>query len=193
MIDNFSQIQESVLDFSCSDDFYVCMVLRRGKDHGDKLTYTAREWVISNSGRLEELNDEIISTCERHGARAYLDPSPKSWKKTTFTMAHNLLERIRLEDFKYVHRAWLSSATKSPGSFKKWVVDVDEDMKDRVLEIKNEILSLKPNQNSVLIVPTVHGFHLLANPFDSKSFNDRFPNVEIKKDSPTLLYVPDFK
>ena len=37
-------------------------------------------------------------------------------------------------------------------------------------------------------VPTLHGCHLITHKFDSKAFKEEFPDIDIHKDNPTLLY-----
>lgn len=186
-IDNF-ELLKNILDFSNSDDFYMVMALRRGKDHGDKENYSAREWVISRPERLDELKDEIITVCKRHGARAYLNPSPRSWRSTAFTMSHELLEKIREENYGHLHRLWVSAAAKSNGSKKIWVIDVDKDQLSSLPQI-HDYLCGRMNLTT-FDVPTKNGVHILTKPFDPREFLT-FHAVELKKDSPTVLYIPE--
>ena len=38
-------------------------------------------------------------------------------------------------------------------------------------------------------VPTKNGLHMLVRTFDKSKFNILFPNIDIHKDNPTILYV----
>jgi hypothetical protein len=38
------------------------------------------------------------------------------------------------------------------------------------------------------VVGTVNGCHLITKPFNVTQFKGKYPDVEIKKNSPTLLY-----
>jgi hypothetical protein len=41
------------------------------------------------------------------------------------------------------------------------------------------------------IIPTANGYHLITDRFDVMEFQKHFPNVDIQKKNPTLLYLPD--
>ena len=42
------------------------------------------------------------------------------------------------------------------------------------------------------IIPTKQGYHLLVRPFNLKEFSDKFPNIDVHKNSMgTLLYYPN--
>ena len=45
----------------------------------------------------------------------------------------------------------------------------------------------KPN-GEIIVVPTPNGSHLLVTPFDVRNFKKRWPDIEIHKDNPTVLY-----
>lgn len=79
-------------------------------------------------------------------------------------------------------------------SDKKFVVDLDG-MKpgdDRYEEIKSFIRTLrgrgKPSERIVGEIETMNGYHLITEPFDTKVFGDRYPDIDVHKNNPTLLY-----
>jgi hypothetical protein len=38
------------------------------------------------------------------------------------------------------------------------------------------------------IVPTAHGKHLICKPFNTQRFSQKFPEIDVHKNNPTLLY-----
>jgi len=37
-------------------------------------------------------------------------------------------------------------------------------------------------------VPTKSGVHIITRPFNLKKFKEKYPNVDVHKDNPTILY-----
>ena len=94
---------------------------------------------------------------------------------------------------------WDSScgSTKARGYKSLWVVDVDckeESYLNKVIEI---IRQCRHNDDFTLYtVPTLNGYHILCNGFDTKQFKDflrdaGLDSIDIHKDNPTLLYYND--
>jgi len=43
----------------------------------------------------------------------------------------------------------------------------------------------------ITLIPTKNGVHLITKPFDIEMFKKSFPNVDIQKKNPTLIYYPN--
>lgn len=41
------------------------------------------------------------------------------------------------------------------------------------------------------IIPTKNGYHLITKRFDVMEFNKKYPNLDIQKKNPTLLFLPN--
>jgi hypothetical protein len=75
---------------------------------------------------------------------------------------------------------------------KRWIVDVDETCFTSVLKIDKFLNTLRPEGNKVeALIPTKNGFHLITKRFDVQSFKEKYPNIDIQKKNPTLLYYPN--
>ena len=75
---------------------------------------------------------------------------------------------------------------------KRWIVDIDT--KENGIEnlISNEIYMLRPEGPKVeMVIPTKNGYHLITSKFDVKTFKEKFPEMDIQKKNPTLLYYPE--
>jgi hypothetical protein len=43
----------------------------------------------------------------------------------------------------------------------------------------------------VAIIPTKNGFHFITKRFDVMEFKKQFPEIEIQKKNPTLIFLPN--
>lgn len=41
------------------------------------------------------------------------------------------------------------------------------------------------------IIPTKNGHHLITKRFDVKKFKEKYPNIDIQKKNPSLLFLPN--
>ena len=130
----------------------------------------------------------------------YIHPAARSFKE----VANVALE---LTTHTYVSQNWVGMrsvfSTAAGKSFivkdKKYIVDIDdvdlttaegqhkvETISERIKEIRGK------GGNNVdkvfLTVPTKSGVHLITYPFDVDTFQKSFPNIDVHKNNPTLLY-----
>ena len=138
-----------------------------------------------------------ISLCERFKARAYINPSPKSKEATAVQMLNNLADCFRKRDFQHINRIWNSVAGQVGAIAKRWVIDCDysENFGDR--DINNVVNFIDRECQPLGIVkfitciPTKNGKHIITTPFDSSHFKEEYPNIDIHKNNPTVLYIPN--
>jgi hypothetical protein len=75
---------------------------------------------------------------------------------------------------------------------KRWIVDVDT--KDEIIreDIRAFINGLRPEgYKCITEIPTKNGYHLITERFDVMEFKKHYPDVDIQKKNPTLLYYPN--
>ena len=195
MIDNIELIKP-LLNFSDPEDFYMLYVLKRKKDQpeGERDNHqsvrTIKTYCIESVEYLEKRYDEIKQLCEMFKARAYIHVQKQNHKDVSLNMLATLAERIR------------DGANKQQGLFdsvvgqiktyeKKWVVDVD--IKD--LEFTEELIKfingLRPEgPKCEVVIPTKNGYHLITKRFDVKTFSEKYPDIDIQRKNPTLLFLP---
>lgn len=196
VIDNFDQIK-SLMTFGESDNLFMHLqVLRRGKDHPDlpAANKLIKAWLVRSAEHLESLKDEVVFLCEHYKARAYISCTPKSIEKL------NRLIMCKLADNQYTGNTinpwhvFNSACGELPGVEKRWVVDVDTKDASVVEKIKDEIWTLWVAYGNMshcfTSVPTLNGIHLIVPPFNLCEFSKHFPEVEVKKNGLTALYVP---
>jgi hypothetical protein len=44
---------------------------------------------------------------------------------------------------------------------------------------------------TIEIIPTKNGFHYITYRFDVMEFKKHYPDIDIQKKNPTILYIPD--
>ena len=190
MIDNFKLIKP-FLEFPNDDIYYHLQILRRGKDHPElpAANRVIKPYFICSLESLDYVEDEIKKLCEFFGARAYINLAPKSIKKTTMLQLKYLAQRAYEGDFKKIWKSWNTCAGEIKGEESRWVVDID----DKIIwsGIMDFIDTLEPYSKDtkfITNIPTKSGWHLITTPFNIMKFKEVYPDIDVHKNNPTLLY-----
>ena len=191
MIDNFELIRP-LLTFPNDDVYYYLQILRRGKDHPDMpaANRVIKSYFICSLESLDYVEDEVKKLCEFFGARAYINLAPKSIKKTTMLQLKYLAQRAYEGDFKKIWKSWNTCAGEIKGEKSRWVVDVDSLSPVIVKDVINCIHHIRPeNYDKVkAVIPTKNGFHIISESFNLQQFKEVYPDIDVHKNNPTLLY-----
>lgn len=196
VIDNFDLIKP-ILHFEPSHKSIILVYLvSRKKDgntkvNGSNRVRTIKSYYFQSIEYLEEKMNEIRTICSAFNCRAYICIQPKLMKKVLFTLQRITMDEIEgmmSADNKIHLTGFLDSAvmkTTALAKYKYWVVDVDQEEKDSIIE---QIKQRRHGEGEVIkaVLPTVQGWHIITTPFDSRDFE--IENVEIKKSGLTLLY-----
>ena len=195
MINNFENIKE-FLDFHSDDVFYFIQVLKRRKDNPDMKTdvVVVREYFVDNINYLEQKMPDIIDVCTKHNGRATIRLNKRSYKKIATKMLIDIAQKIDADQFKAVKSSFSSMAGTYPSEKNKtWFLDIDIEDMDKIdfSALEEELNISSPTGEKILKkIPSKTGFHLLVKPFDARQFKNKFPFIDIKKDSPTNLFIP---
>ena len=196
MIDNFNLIWK-ILDFKSDDDYYFIELIQRRKDFPEgsnvKSQTCVGSYMIKSRDQFENLENEIKLICRMHNARAYINPSRKSLKRTTVLLAEQLFGMMVQGDCHKLNSRLESAAglCKPEHDAKLFVVDLDTKDNAAFQKVTN-ILAMLATVEAV--VPTVNGFHFITAPFNCMDFHAEclkakiYPVPEIKHNSPTLLF-----
>ncbi len=191
MIDNIEIIKQ-LLDFNSEDDFYHLQIIKRKKENPElgSNSYIVKTYYVTSIEYLDKKYDEIKTLCNLHNARASINLNKRSFERMAFHLMKKVCDQIMNKDFKSVRKAYESvCGSYSNETNKKWILDMDtkEDFELRISTILNPI---EPVGNKVLCkIPTKNGYHLITSPFNVEKFKKLFPDVDIHKDNPTLLYM----
>ena len=198
MIDNFELIKP-LLKFPNDDTYYHLQILRRGKDHPElpAVNRMIKAYFICSLESLDYVEQEIKDLCKFFGARAYINLAPKSIKKTTMLQLKYLAERAYIGDYKKIWKSWNTCAGEIKGEEPRWIVDVDDTNTDFTKLMDMSIATYEPVKYDeqgrycskvIATIPTKSGYHLIATPFNLQQFKKEYPDIDVHKNNPTLLY-----
>ena len=212
MIDNIELIKP-LLNFTEKGDFYMLYVFKRKKDQpeGERDNHqsvrTIKTYCIDSIEHLERRYDEVKQLCEMFKARAYIHVQKQNHKDVSLNMLALLAERIR--DGVSNQKGLFDSVVGQIKTMeKRWIIDVDDSHEpsplmmayieyncDPITKVKFDEVGF-PIGHEVgpkieAIIPTKNGHHLITKKFDVKKFKDRYPNVDVQKKNPTLLFLPE--
>ena len=208
MRDNFELIK-TLIDFEEANTFYFLQILKRKKDNPGQRedSITIKILYIYSMEDLDRYRERIIRYCTENNARAYIGINRLDLEMIALHVAHETTGLILKKQYKAVRNVYESAC----GSFsdektKKWIVDIDGDILDRkeliidtIRQLHKEIV--KSKHRIIAEVPTKTGIHLITNPFNLEKFGkiktllakgefDPLHELEVKKNHPTVLYVP---
>jgi mRNA-degrading endonuclease HigB of HigAB toxin-antitoxin module len=203
MIDNLHQIK-SLLNFEKEGDFYMLYILKRKKDQTtDKSNHqsvrTIKTYCVESVEYLEKRYEEIKELCEMFKARAYIHVQKQSHHDVSLNMLVALAERIRNGQHRQQH-LFDSVVGQLKTLEKRWIIDIDgisidgfahvpfyQEMRRYISELQNET----GKEVEMTFIRTRAGFHIIASPFNLKKFKERYPEVDVQKKNPTILYIPN--
>jgi hypothetical protein len=204
MRDNFEQI-EKLLDWSIPGTFYFVQILKRRKENPEMKTGTAviDNFYIYNDTDLSKLKERIVERCTKHNARAYINLNRLDLEKVAMYTAKQTMDYIIAKDFKSVKNVYATvCGSHHSETDKKWIIDVDEDilpLKEEIIKIVNNLHLEIPQKDYRIIaeIQTRTGVHLISNPFNMEKFRVEASKillvVDIQKNSPTILFIPDVR
>jgi hypothetical protein len=152
---------------------------------------TIKTYCIESIDHLEKRWDEIIQLCEMFKARAYIHVQKQNHFDVSLNMMVALAQRI--QDGNNNQKGLFDSVVgQIKTQEKRWIIDVDVKDIGFAEEVAEFINSLRPEGPKIeATVPTKNGYHLITKRFDVKAFSEMYPEIDIQKKNPTLLYYPN--
>jgi hypothetical protein len=195
MIDNIKEIKE-LLNFSDKNDFYMLYVFKRKKDQpeGERDNHqsvrTIKTYCIDSVEHLDKRYDEIKQLCEMFKARAYIHVQKQNHMDVSLDMLALLAERIK-NGVKNQKGLFDSVVGQIKTQEKRWIIDVDTTDKKFLRDITMDLMEIQPVGDKIeKVIKTKNGFHLITCKFNVMEFKKLYPDVDIQKKNPTLLYLP---
>jgi len=196
MINNIELIKP-LLNFTDDGDFYMLYVFKRKKDQpeGERDNHqsvrTIKTYCVDSIEYLEKRYDEIKQLCEMFKARAYIHVQKQNHKDVSLEMMMSLAERIK--NGQHIQKGLFDSVVgQIKTNEKRWIVDLDTQDEDEVVRMTKVINITRPEGDKVkCIIPTKNGYHFITDRFDVLQFSNVYPDVDIQKKNPTLLYYPN--
>ena len=220
MIDNFEQIETLLSFDDPDLFYHLQIIRRgKDHPNLAAANRTIKTYYIDNSEKLSKIKQEIIDLCEYFGARAYINLAPKSYRKCTMQCISDMAKRAMDGDFKKIYKCWNTVVGCIKSDKPHWIIDVDIPSiknNNETICYGNGILSQIENisisefieyeceplhytkyyLNKVYeskiyaYIPTKNGYHIITKPFNLKQFKDKYPDIDVHKNNPTILYIP---
>ena len=204
MINNIDIIKP-LLNFEEKGDFYMLYVFKRKKDQpeGERDNHqsvrTIKTYCIESVDHLERRYDEVMQLCEMFKARAYIHVQKQNHRDVSLDMLVSLAERIKngVQNQKGLFDSVVGQIKTQE---KRWIIDIDNVSVDgfnhspsqiEMREYINELQKEAGKEQGMTFIKTKSGFHIITQPFNVMKFKERYPEVDIQKKNPTLLYYPN--
>lgn len=196
MINNLDLIKP-LLNYTDKGDFYMLYIFKRKKDQpeGERNNHqsvrTIKTYCIESIEHLESRYDEIIQLCEMFKARAYIHVQKQNHFDVSLSMMVELAQRI--QNGQHNQKGLFDSIVgQIKTSEKRWIVDIDTKDIQELRNIQVTINRCRPEGlKTKYTIPTKNGYHLITDRFDVIEFKKNYPDVDIQKKNPTLLYLPE--
>lgn len=195
MIDNLNLIKP-LLNFEKNGDFYMLYIFKRKKDQpeGERDNHqsvrTIKTYCIDSVGYLEKRYDEIKTLCEVFKARGYIHVQKQNHFDVGMEMIKTVIDRVQSGQSNQKN-VFDSVVGKLKTNEKRWIVDIDTKDFNYIEDVAEFINTLRPEVDKVeTTIPTKNGVHLITGRFDVVEFKKKYPEIEIQKKNPTLLYFP---
>lgn len=197
MIDNLELIKP-LLNFENEGDFYMLYVFKRKKDQPEEerdnhqSVRTIKTYCIESVEYLEKRYDEIKQLCEMFKARAYIHIQKQNHKDVAMNMITEIVNRIQSGQINQKN-VFDSVVGQIKTQEKRWIVDIDNNDEEFDRTIQEYInTQCRPYGMKIITnIPTKSGHHLITERFDVMEFKKKYPEIDIQKKNPTLLYYPD--
>jgi len=180
---------------------------------------TIKTYCVNSIEYLNKRWEEITHLCEYFKARAYIHVQKQNHKDVSLNLMELLCSRIRNGVHNQSH-IFDSVVGQLKTNEKRWIVDLDRDNMDEIefLDLMGDVghtidnycepiekdfyweynkdKPIKVVETDKIIskilksIPTKNGVHIITKPFNLETFKKSFPNVEVQKKNPTLLYYP---
>jgi hypothetical protein len=198
MINNFKQIK-SLLKFE-EDYFYFIQIIQRKKEIPDlgSNNRVIRSYMISSLEKLEKNEPEIIQMCEMFNARAYIHLNRRKWSRISLEcLRHNaeLIANGQHDGIKSSLETVIGRNNCEPKGEKTWIIDIDDAEHPSQFTLMMAFIDFgcepkTDHEKIIATIPTKNGFHFITKPFNNQTFSERYPEIDIHKDNPTVLYIP---
>ncbi|MBW3020933.1 hypothetical protein KY334_06560 [Candidatus Woesearchaeota archaeon] len=181
------------------NSFYFVQIIKRRKDFGnsdmEKGERVIKSYYIDSFESYDKLVPMMVDLADQNNARVYINLNKRSYEKVCVDMIKYLADALSNKQYHSARTAFDKIAGKNRADKqKKWVIDVDIKSKSLSEEIEYYIDNEKPEGKKCLgILDTPNGYHMIVKPFDPREFSKKYPDCEIKKDNPTILYCPDME
>lgn len=185
MRDNFNHLRDYFNRLLNPNHFYFVQVLRRKKDDGQPPNFhVIRNYYFYTEEDFIKAKDGIKELCDNNNCRAYFWVNPRDSERIALETAKALITHVTDNTTRNSYRTYdhICGKIRCNAYVPYWIVDIDN------LEDLDKVIKFIGAEKIVDKIETASGVHLITNKFNSDKFRRRFPEIDIHKDNPTLLY-----
>ena len=188
MIDNIEKIK-TLLRRDNENEFYYIQIIQRKKDIEWFVwnNRSIKDYYIYSMEQLERRYDEIKKLCNVFNARAYIRLSRRNSEDIARDIIVSIWESFRNKSYNHLSKIYSTVVWQNIWLDKIWIIDIDWD--DVV--VHSDLDELNPIWTKLITeIPTKNWIHLITKPFDLHKFKEKYPNIDVHKNNPTILYIP---
>jgi hypothetical protein len=198
IVDNFEQIR-GLLKFDSDDDFYFVELLQRKKDNPDfgSNNRLIKYYLIDSIDYFNKVENEIKTISDATGARVYINLNRRSFKNISLQSMKLIAQYVADGNYKAIINVMTSCCGKYRSETDPtWILDIDyndENFPYNNREVNDAILFAERQCEPIgekykTVIPTLNGQHIIIKPFNLKKFSEKYPEIAVHKNNPTLLY-----
>ena len=196
---NNIEIIKPLLKFDNENEFYFIQVLQRSKENPDlgKNNRLLKAYYVYSIEYLDKIYPELVKMANEFNARVYIHLNRRNAYQISLEMLEDLAHSIKCGQIHSLDKIYNSACGRHHSEKDKtWIIDIDEQDLEEI-----NLNKLKENVNSfiepfderdkiIAEIPTKNGIHLISTPFNSQKFGEIYPNIQVHKNNPTILYCP---
>lgn len=141
-IDNFDEVEDSILRFDRDGEFYMVLVLKRRKDTKGEMVEGVNEdnrlikhYFVYDKEYLERKKESIRALCIQNHARAYILPQRRSCRLVLWSLHDKVSGTLKNGSmnvhFDHLIRTCVAGMHETEEKWhKRWVIDIDSDDAD---------------------------------------------------------------
>lgn len=195
-VDNSELILPFIPEKDDGDTFVYTELLNRGQKKGNNGRRLLKTFYHRDRDDFLRVLPDIKMLCEYSGIRACTRLSPRSAKRVGKEFTRVVVEACCAENWWAMKSLYNSACGRTSPNQKIWIWDVDrswiDENTDGGFHREGVVYPTQWLQESgfyLASIPSKTGFHLLSKPFDVRKWP--FPGIDVHKDNPTNLYIPD--
>ena len=183
--------KKSVTDKDVRDNVRVVLFISRNKDNKHLSGFKQRRESFITTKSTEELYEKfkefVLRGIEGENSRFYISVNTRDLAKIRDELLVEIIKAKSGRGLLFIQSLISSIASKKEyAKTRKWLLDIDTKDTETLESIKEYLSSKEVDIEKT--VETPNGYHMvLEHGFDTRGFNEMFPEVGIKRDDLLLL------
>lgn len=187
MLDNSALVAKFCPSTADGDTFIYTEMLDRGQRKGNNGQRLLKTFYHRSVEEFWEQWPTIQKLCDMSKVRACTRLAPRSYKKVGREFTRLVVETALTENWAGMKSLYNRACGIASPLTKLWLWDVDE----MGLRAYSLLATLKDRDVLVESIPSKKGVHYITKPFNAQVVQELYPDVQVHKDNPTNLYIPD--